>query len=376
MLSEPHALIGEMQVDEIYTGVTEVEAELDTHKGERRLPRRKSVSFSINGSTNGSINAVSEHRTSSRPASRRNSAAEKKSRIKRALVIDDSLSIRKTVTRALVKGGFTVCNAANGMEGLSKLKKNCYDVVLCDFLMPVMDGLDCVAAYRTWESHSRSIFKHFIIGMSAHASLEDAKRGIDAGMDGFVVKPVPFKFIKELPGTPEVLHVSAILDDLYSQDMLAFEESDIESDKDGASSEESDLSSSMDQPTCLIAADCNTFTKPMLEKIKRKGWIAHVVSSGTDSFSLLKIRNWGAVFLDDAIPGMTGSEVIVQFREWEKQHRVACQRNVIYLSENLNKAYPSQFDGAISKPVSMKDLTDFLQKAREQTFGACDIMLR
>ena len=78
-----------------------------------------------------------------------------KTRIRRALVIDDSVVIRKSLSRALSKLGFDVATAVNGLEGLKDLQSNVYDVVFCDFLMPVMDGLDCVQQYRDWEAIHR-----------------------------------------------------------------------------------------------------------------------------------------------------------------------------------------------------------------------------
>ena len=82
----------------------------------------------------------------------------KSKRTKYALVIDDSITIRKSIERALVKMGFAVSLATNGLEGLECLQKSLFDVVLCDFLMPIMDGLDCVQQYRTWENRNRPWF--------------------------------------------------------------------------------------------------------------------------------------------------------------------------------------------------------------------------
>ena len=65
-----------------------------------------------------------------------------RTRERRALVIDDSLVIRKSLEHALSKLGFDVSLAVDGMEGLNKMKEKAFDMVLCDFLMPVMDGME------------------------------------------------------------------------------------------------------------------------------------------------------------------------------------------------------------------------------------------
>ena len=82
-----------------------------------------------------------------------------KSRPKEALIIDDSLTIRKTIDRALSNLGFQVSQAENGMTGLQCMKRKTFDIVFCDFLMPVMDGLDCVKQFRRWEKDHRTRFR-------------------------------------------------------------------------------------------------------------------------------------------------------------------------------------------------------------------------
>ena len=82
-----------------------------------------------------------------------------KRRKKYALIIDDSKTIRKVLERALSNFGFEVKLAENGMQGLEKMKSTVFDIVLCDFLMPIMDGMDCVKQYREWESSHRAWFQ-------------------------------------------------------------------------------------------------------------------------------------------------------------------------------------------------------------------------
>ncbi len=112
---------------------------------------------------------------------------------KRALVIDDSIVIRKSIGKALTNLGFQVTYASDGMQGLQALQSAKFDVVFCDFLMPVLDGLDCIEQYRSWESKHRPDFHQKIVGLSAHAGEEDISRGKKAGMDTFVSKDSKLK---------------------------------------------------------------------------------------------------------------------------------------------------------------------------------------
>jgi CheY-like chemotaxis protein/signal transduction histidine kinase len=141
-------------------------------------------------------------------------AAGSRRRVRRALVVDDSIVVRKSLAMALKKVGYEVSQAENGLEGLQKLTESTYDIVLCDFLMPVMDGFDCVKQFRLWEAGHRPTFRQLIIGISAHADNGAAAQGLDAGMDDFIPKPIGIKILNELHESAAVQASAAALDKL------------------------------------------------------------------------------------------------------------------------------------------------------------------
>jgi CheY-like chemotaxis protein len=105
-----------------------------------------------------------------------------------------------------------VTQAVDGLEGLNALKETIFDVTLCDFLMPVMDGMDCVKQYRDWERENRPWFRQLIIGISAHANANDSGQGIKVGMDQFWPKPVSIKKLMELQESDVAVAASRELD--------------------------------------------------------------------------------------------------------------------------------------------------------------------
>jgi CheY-like chemotaxis protein/signal transduction histidine kinase len=135
-------------------------------------------------------------------------------RKRRALVIEDSCVVRKSLVRALDRLGFEVSHAVNGMEGLELLKETMFDLVLCDFLMPVMDGMDCVKQYREWELDVHPSFCQWIVGMSAHANVGDQDQGLKAGMDEFHPKPISIKTLTEIQQSDGIRTRSKMLDGL------------------------------------------------------------------------------------------------------------------------------------------------------------------
>jgi len=106
------------------------------------------------------------------------------------LLAEDNL-LNQTVARGfLEKRGHIVTSAINGIEALAALEARSFDLVLMDVQMPGMDGFEATSIIR---SHELSPDRHTpIIAMTAHAMKGDRQRCLDAGMDGYVSKPIGF----------------------------------------------------------------------------------------------------------------------------------------------------------------------------------------
>ncbi len=103
------------------------------------------------------------------------------------LVEDNQINARMT-QRMLEKRGHRVRLACNGLEALAELERRRFDLVLMDVQMPEMDGLEATRRIRQRE---RSQGGHMpVIAMTAHAMKGDRERCLEAGMDGYVSKPV------------------------------------------------------------------------------------------------------------------------------------------------------------------------------------------
>ena len=104
------------------------------------------------------------------------------------LLAEDSRINQAIASRILQKLGHTLEIANNGKEALSRLALQTFDLVLMDVQMPEMDGLIATASIRQRESSTQTHIP--IIAMTAHAMRGDRERCIDAGMDGYVSKPI------------------------------------------------------------------------------------------------------------------------------------------------------------------------------------------
>eukprot|EP00980_Cylindrotheca_fusiformis_P004055 scaffold880_cov132-Cylindrotheca_fusiformis.AAC.51 len=287
----------------------------------------------------------------------------------RALIIEDSEVTRKTMKQILAKLGFEVVEAENGMEGLNSLHANLFDIVFCDFLMPVLDGVECVRQYRQFEVAHRPWFDQYIVGMSSHADEEDVERGLKAGMNDFRSKPMTKHVLEEIIDSPEFQYAMSRLDDLDVED----DASSVESPKRRKAKP---TESGYDViRVCLLATAEESSTSTLADRISRMvGWKAVAVSDGEAALRLLQMRNWDAVLLDDELPGLTSSQCISHFREWEQKNRVNKQKNVLQISSSFiptqmesssSMQLPAGFDGALGKPVSFKVLQSFLLQTQE-----------
>ncbi|HIK95271.1 MAG TPA: response regulator, partial [Planctomycetes bacterium] len=128
------------------------------------------------------------------------SAIESQSSVRslRILLAEDALANQVLAIGLLQKKWkHSVTVANNGNEAIALLTAQPFDLVLMDVQMPEMDGLEATAAIRQLESESRLSNQPRpripIVAMTAHAMKGDRERCLDAGMDGYVTKPIRSK---------------------------------------------------------------------------------------------------------------------------------------------------------------------------------------
>jgi signal transduction histidine kinase/ActR/RegA family two-component response regulator len=114
----------------------------------------------------------------------------------RILLTEDNEINQQVAIEFLQMRGHEVCMASNGMEALSALETERFDVVLMDVQMPVMDGIKATAAIREKEKTTGCHVP--IIAMTGYAMKGDRQRCLDAGMDGYVTKPIHSQELYEI----------------------------------------------------------------------------------------------------------------------------------------------------------------------------------
>jgi signal transduction histidine kinase/CheY-like chemotaxis protein/streptogramin lyase len=122
----------------------------------------------------------------------------------RILLVEDNVVNQKLARRLLEKGGHTVTCASDGIQALEECDKNRFDAVLMDIQMPGMDGFEATAELRRREK----LFgrRTPVLALTANAMQGDRERCLEAGMDGYVTKPINasklLQAITEVVSTP------------------------------------------------------------------------------------------------------------------------------------------------------------------------------
>ncbi len=113
----------------------------------------------------------------------------------RILLAEDNAVNQKFATRLITKAGHSVDIANNGVEAIAAWEAGGYDIILMDIQMPEMDGLTATQTIRAREQSQDSAAHIPIIAMTANAMKGDKEMCLEAGMDGYVSKPVKRKIL-------------------------------------------------------------------------------------------------------------------------------------------------------------------------------------
>lgn len=113
------------------------------------------------------------------------------------LVVDDNDSIRNLMETYLIRDGYKVLPASDGVEALDIIDREHIDLMIADIMMPNMDGFTLTKELRDSNYHFP------VLMVTAKESFEDKKTGFKAGTDDYMVKPIDFDEM--------LLRVSALL---------------------------------------------------------------------------------------------------------------------------------------------------------------------
>ena len=104
----------------------------------------------------------------------------------RVLIVEDNVDNYELVRYLLDRAGYDVVSAANGREGVEMARQNPPDLILMDLSLPELDGWDATRILKS-DASTHGIP---ILALTAHTLPSERKRAIDAGIDGYISKPI------------------------------------------------------------------------------------------------------------------------------------------------------------------------------------------
>src|SRR5690554_4402087 len=105
--------------------------------------------------------------------------------MKRILIIEDDTVLRENIAELLSLAHYEVYNASDGKKGVNTAKQLLPDVIICDIMMPELDGYGVL---ETLSQDAATMQIPFIF-LSAKTERQDIRKGMDLGADDYIVKP-------------------------------------------------------------------------------------------------------------------------------------------------------------------------------------------
>jgi CheY-like chemotaxis protein len=124
------------------------------------------------------------------------------------LIVDDDPFNLDLLEQELEDEGYIMERASDGEEALQKVESFAPDIILLDYMMPKMDGIEVVKRLRDDDRHKAIP----VILLTAKAAQEDKVRGLDAGADDYVVKP--FESVELLARVRSMMRIKQLHDSL------------------------------------------------------------------------------------------------------------------------------------------------------------------
>jgi DNA-binding response OmpR family regulator len=104
---------------------------------------------------------------------------------KKILVVDDEETIRKFLRIHLAKSGYEVKEAVDGVQAIDLLRKEHFDLIICDIMMPRRNGWEVIEEVKTHSSTKNTP----VIVLTAKNQDEDMFKGYEMGASYYITKP-------------------------------------------------------------------------------------------------------------------------------------------------------------------------------------------
>lgn len=269
----------------------------------------------------------------------------------RILVVDDSDSSRDIVHRYSVSWGMRNGGTPSPLEALEILKREIdkgepYDLLVLDFLMPEMDGLQLARTIRA--DSSMKNLKMIMISSYDMPGHRDSV--LAAGVDGYLLKPVKQSQLFDAIAT--VMKRTVTVPDSFRAVAIP----NRKTEKAAADSAAVKV---------LLAEDNPANQKLAMLLLQKMGYEGHLVVNGREALNKVKVENYDLVLMDCQMPEMDGYEATQAIRAYEKttgHHIPIIAMTANAMLDDRDKCLKIGMDDYISKPINPQRLQEILHR--------------
>lgn len=263
---------------------------------------------------------------------------------KRILIVDDEPVNVKLLEAQIPQDLYEITRACNGFEGLEKVTQNPPDLVLLDIMMPGMNGYEVTRKLK-----SDPISKYIpVILVTALGGIEDKIKGLEAGADEFLNKPV--QRIELLARARSLIRFKELQEQFASRSQVegAY--------KCGTEDGESTAISSAPQRVLVVEDDAQD-AKLVHYYLNETPLDLEFISNGTDALARMEKNNIDLILLDILLPGLDGFEICRQLKTRDRTRNTQILVTTC-LSDLQSKAKSFELgaDDILIKPINGSEL--------------------
>lgn len=252
------------------------------------------------------------------------------------LIIDDDEIFLETASETLESMGLNADVAQNGMTAIEMAGKKEYSVIIIDWKMPDMDGVETIKEIRKIVGQDIPI-----IVVSAYDWTEIEEDAVDSGADGFISKP--FFCSTVYSKMAELLHINDSKETHDDDDFEDFAGLHI-----------------------LVAEDNDINWEIISELLSGFDITTERAENGYIATEMVKNNNYDAIFMDIQMPVMNGREAtkLIRKSDDERLQKIPIiAMTADAFAEDIQACYDAGMNGHVAKPVELKKIFDELQKS-------------
>ena len=264
------------------------------------------------------------------------------------LVVDDNETNRRILYEILTAWEMEVETADSGiaaLEALARSKRDgrIYSLIIVDYMMPEMDGIELLRLIRRDDTYGDAP----VIMLTSSGSFEEERQAMELGVSRALTKPVRNSAL-----------LQAIKDSLAEKGLVEYREQIVESVSDEIPcSEKACLK-------ILLAEDNPVNQKLACRMLENIGHKVTVASNGREAVEAVKSGNYDIILMDVQMPEMDGLDATRAIRDYEIQidrHTPIIAMTAYAMVGDRERCIESGMDGYISKPVRRNELEKALE---------------